>query len=144
MSNQYVEGGLSAPVNVTWEVTYACNLSCVHCLSDSGGKRSSELTTEQARKVIDAMSENKVFQFSIGGGEPFVREDFLDLMDYAHEKGIVTCISTNGTMIDDEIAHRLDHKLVYMQVSLDGATPESNDTIRGRGSFRRALKASNA
>jgi MoaA/NifB/PqqE/SkfB family radical SAM enzyme len=140
MSNQYVERGLSAPVNVTWEVTYACNLSCVHCLSDSGGKRSSELTTEQARKVIDAMSDNKVFQFSIGGGEPFVREDFLDLMDYAHEKGIVTCISTNGTMIDDEIAHRLDHKLVYIQVSLDGATPESNDTIRGRGSFRRALK----
>jgi mycofactocin radical SAM maturase len=140
MSNQYVERGLSAPVNVTWEVTYACNLSCVHCLSDSGGKRSSELTTEQARKVIDAMSDNKVFQFSIGGGEPFVREDFLDLMDYAHEKGIVTCISTNGTMIDDEIAHRLDQKLVYMQVSLDGATPESNDTIRGTGSFRRALK----
>jgi mycofactocin biosynthetic radical S-adenosylmethionine protein MftC len=141
MSNQYVERGLSAPVNVTWEVTYACNLSCVHCLSDSGGKRSGELTTEQARKVIDVMSENKVFQFSIGGGEPFAREDFMELVDYAHEKGIVTCISTNGTMIDDDIAHRLDHRLVYIQVSLDGATPESNDAIRGKGSFRRALNA---
>jgi mycofactocin biosynthetic radical S-adenosylmethionine protein MftC len=140
MSNRYVEEGLSAPVNVTWEVTYACNLSCAHCLSNSGAKRSGELTTEQCRKVIDAMAASRVFQFSIGGGEPFVREDFLDLVDYAHEKGIVTCISTNGTMIDAEIARRLDHKLVYIQVSLDGATPESNDAIRGKGSFRRALR----
>jgi [mycofactocin precursor peptide]-tyrosine decarboxylase / 3-amino-5-[(4-hydroxyphenyl)methyl]-4,4-dimethylpyrrolidin-2-one synthase len=140
MSNQYVEGGLSAPVNVTWEVTYRCNLSCVHCLSDSGARRDGELTTEQCRRVIDAMSDNKVFQFSIGGGEPFVREDFMDLLDYAHEKGIVTCVSTNGTMIDEEIASRLDHRLVYIQVSLDGATEDSNDAIRGKGSFRRALR----
>ncbi len=89
------------------------------------------------------MSDNKVFQFSIGGGEPFVREDFMDLLDYAHEKGIVTCVSTNGTMINDEIARRLDHKLVYIQVSLDGASPESNDAIRGEGSFRKALRAWN-
>ncbi|MBI5248442.1 MAG: mycofactocin radical SAM maturase [Desulfomonile tiedjei] len=140
MSNQYVERGLSAPVNVTWEVTYACNLACVHCLSDSGARRNGELTTEECRKVIDAMAANKVFQFSIGGGEPFVRSDFMDLMDYAHEKGIVTCISTNGTMIDDEIARRLAHNLVYIQVSLDGARPQSNDAIRGRGSFRKALR----
>ena len=39
MGNRFVEMGLSAPVNVTWEVTYACNLSCIHCLSDAGKKR---------------------------------------------------------------------------------------------------------
>ena len=141
MSNQYVEMGLTAPVNVTWEVTYACNLSCIHCVSDSGRKKLGELTTEKCLKVIDTMSAMKVFQFNIGGGEPFMREDFLDLMDYSHEKGIVTCISTNGTLIDDEVAGRLAHKLVYMQVSLDGATPASNDAIRGKGSFRKALNA---
>ncbi|MBC8179121.1 MAG: mycofactocin radical SAM maturase [Deltaproteobacteria bacterium] len=141
MSNQYVEMGLMAPVNVTWEVTYACNLSCIHCVSDSGRKKPGELTTEQCLQVIDTMSAMKVFQFNIGGGEPFMREDFPDLMDYSHEKGIVTCISTNGTLIDDEVAGRLAHKLVYMQVSLDGATPASNDAIRGKGSFRKALNA---
>ncbi|MEW6139460.1 MAG: mycofactocin radical SAM maturase [Thermodesulfobacteriota bacterium] len=141
MSNQYVEMGLRAPVNVTWEVTYACNLSCLHCLSDSGRREKEELTTDQCRSVIDSMAANRVFQFSIGGGEPFMREDFLDLMDYAHEKGILTCISTNGTLIDDKVAERLDHKLVYIQVSLDGATPDSNDSIRGTGSFSRAIKA---
>lgn len=141
MSNQYVEMGLSAPVNLTWEVTYGCNLSCIHCLSDSGQKRARELSTEECLRVIDIMSANKVFQFSIGGGEPFSRPDFLDLMDYAHEKGILTCISTNGTLITDDVAARLDHMLVYIQVSLDGASPSSNDIIRGKGSFKRAVRA---
>jgi mycofactocin biosynthetic radical S-adenosylmethionine protein MftC len=133
--------GLCAPVNVTWEVTYKCNLSCIHCVSDSGRKRPGELTTEQCLQVIDTMSSMKVFQFNIGGGEPFMREDFLDLMDYAHKKGLVTCISTNGTLITQEVAERLDSMLVYVQVSLDGATPASNDVIRGKGSFRKVITA---
>jgi len=141
VGNRYVEMGLSAPVNVTWEVTYACNLSCIHCLSDSGKKRATELSTDECRRVIDDLSAMKVFQFNIGGGEPFMRPDFPDLMDYAHDKGMVTCISTNGTLIDRDIARRLDHRLVYIQVSLDGATPESNDPIRGKGSFQKVLHA---
>ncbi len=141
MGNQYVEMGLSAPVNVTWEVTYACNLSCVHCLSDSGRKREGELSTAQALQAIDQLAAQKVFQFNIGGGEPFMRPDFLDLMDHAHDKGIVTCISTNGTLIDEQIARRLDHPLVYIQVSLDGAGEQSNDAIRGRGSFKKVMNA---
>ncbi len=141
MSNPYVEQGLCAPVNVTWEITYSCNLSCIHCLSDSGKKRPGELTTEACLRVIDELSRNKVFQFNIGGGEPFMRPDFLDLLDYAHEKGMVTCISTNGTRIDAATARRLRHPLVYIQVSLDGATPESNDAIRGDGSFNKVLQA---
>ncbi len=141
MGNQYVEMGLSAPVNATWEVTYACNLSCIHCLSDSGRKRTGELNTEQALRVIDQLAAEKVFQFNIGGGEPFMRPDFLDLMDHAHDKGIVTCISTNGTLIDEAIARRLDHPLVYIQVSLDGASEKANDAIRGRGSFGKVMNA---
>lgn len=141
MSNQYVEMGLSAPVNVTWEVTYACNLTCIHCLSDSGARGRSELTTAQCMRVIDTLAEQKVFQFNIGGGEPFMRPDFPDLMDYAHSKGMVTCISTNGTLIDKEMARRLDHKQVYIQVSLDGASPETNDPIRGQGSYQKVIQA---
>jgi mycofactocin radical SAM maturase len=141
MGNRYVDMGLSAPVNVTWEVTYTCNLSCIHCLSDSGRRRAGELTTDEAQAAIDQMAALKVFQFNIGGGEPFMRPDFLDLMDYAHERGIVTCISTNGTLIDHKVAERLDKHLVYVQVSLDGAAEASNDRIRGRGSFARVMVA---
>jgi mycofactocin biosynthetic radical S-adenosylmethionine protein MftC len=140
MGNHYVEQGLSAPVNVTWEVTYACNLSCIHCLSDSGARREGELTTQAAKQVIDQLAAVNVFQFNIGGGEPFLRPDFLELMDYAHGKGMVTCISTNATLIDKQTARRLDHPLVYIQVSLDGAGEASNDAVRGGGSFRKALR----
>lgn len=141
MNNRCVEEGLSAPVNVTWEMTYACNLACIHCLSDSGRKKPGEMTTGQCMAVIDEMARNKVFQFNIGGGEPFMRPDFLDLMDHAHAKGMVTCISTNGTLIDEAVARRLNHRLVYIQVSLDGATARSNDAIRGDGSFRKVIHA---
>ncbi|MBI5583733.1 MAG: mycofactocin radical SAM maturase [Deltaproteobacteria bacterium] len=141
MGNRFVERGLSAPVNVTWEVTYECNLRCLHCLSDSGPKQPGELSTDQGFRIIDQLAGLKVFQLNIGGGEPFLRPDFLDLMEYAHQKGMVTCISTNGTLIDEETARRLDHPLVYIQVSLDGATASTNDAIRGRGSFQRAIKA---
>ena len=81
MSNRYVEMGLSAPVNVTWEVTYACNLSCIHCLSDSGRKREGEMTTEQALRVIDQLSTLKVFQFNIGGGEIVSLIDALRILE---------------------------------------------------------------
>ncbi len=141
MSNAYVEMGLAAPVNVTWEMTYACNLACVHCLSDSGRQMRSELSTEACLNIIDQLSALKVFQLNIGGGEPLMRPDFLDIMDYAHDKGMVTCISTNGTLIDRRVARRLDHPLVYIQVSLDGATAQSNDAIRGQGSFHKVLDA---
>lgn len=141
MGNQYVEMGLAAPVNVTWEVTFACNLHCIHCLSNSGPKRNSELNTDECHQVIDSLAAMKIFQLNIGGGEPFMRPDFLELLDYAHQKEIVTCISTNGTLIDKATARQLDNKLVYIQVSLDGATAASNDTIRGRGSFDKALNA---
>ncbi len=114
MGNRYVDLGLSAPVNVTWEVTYSCNLSCIHCLSDSGRRRPRELTTGECLQVIDILAARKVFQLSIGGGEPFVRPDFLDLMDYAHARSIVTCISTNGTLITEEVARMasLDSEVV--------------------------------
>ncbi len=140
MQYEFARRGLSAPVNVTWEVTYACNGSCMHCLSAHGERHPLELTCDQCFSVIDDLADMHVFQFNIGGGEPFLRPDFLDIMDYAHGKGIVTCISTNGTFIDRSIAERLKKDLVFLQVSLDGATPRSNDRIRGEGTYEKTLK----
>jgi mycofactocin radical SAM maturase len=134
--------GLSAPVNVTWEVTLRCNLRCVHCLSDAGAGSDQELTTDEAKHLIDQWAALRVFQVNIGGGEPFMREDFLDLLKYAHIKGVVTCVSTNGLLVDRTLAKRLaELKMLYLQVSLDGATEDVNDAIRGRGTYRRVLEA---
>ncbi len=133
---------LRAPVNVTWEITFQCNLRCAHCLSDSGARKVSELNFLESRKLIDQLAAMKVFQVNIGGGEPFIRDDFLDLLDYSHEKGLVTCVSTNGLLMDDKLADRLAKlKMLYLQVSLDGATAEVNDRIRGSGSYVKIMKA---
>jgi MoaA/NifB/PqqE/SkfB family radical SAM enzyme len=109
--------GLRAPVNVTWEVTLRCNLRCVHCLSEAGQGSDEELSTEECRRLIDQWSALKVFQVNVGGGEPFIREDFLGLLTYAQEKGIVTCVSTNGLLIDRGLAGRLSKlTMFFLQV----------------------------
>jgi mycofactocin biosynthetic radical S-adenosylmethionine protein MftC len=129
-------------VNVTWEITLKCNLRCAHCLSDAGKALEDELSTEECRRLIDQWAALKVFQVNIGGGEPFAREDFLDLLQHAHEKGLVTCVSTNGLLVDRGLAKRLaELKMLYLQVSLDGATEEVNDAIRGSGTYRKILNA---
>lgn len=142
MSAKIASNGLCAPVNVTWEMTLKCNLSCVHCLSDSGRPAENELTYDECKTFIDQLTDMKVFQVNIGGGEPFIRDDFLDILAYAHEKQLVTCVSTNGVLVDRYLAQKLSRlNMLYLQVSLDGATPEVNDAIRGKGSFQKAVNA---
>jgi mycofactocin radical SAM maturase len=134
--------GLRAPVNVTWEITQRCTLHCVHCLSDSGSAGENELSTQECRDLVDQLAALNVFQVNVGGGEPFIREDFLDLLSYAHEKGLVTCVSTNGMLIDKTLTGRLSRlTMLYLQVSLDGATAEVNDMIRGRGTYQKIMDA---
>ena len=132
---------LSAPVNVTWEITHKCNLSCLHCLSaDQRADCSSDMTLKECYNFIDDLANIKVFQVNIGGGEPFLREDILDILEYSHQKKLVTCVSTNGTMLDSSLSKKLSEMdLLYIQVSLDGATAETNDLIRGNGSFNKAV-----
>lgn len=145
MSVELVRYGLSAPVNVTWEITLRCNLKCRHCLSDAGKAMREELDFGQWRLLIEQMAAIKVFQVNIGGGEPFIRDDFIDLLHLAHKNQIVTCVSTNGLLIDDSLAQQLARmEMLYLQVSLDGATAEVNDAIRGKGSYGKILRAADA
>jgi len=88
--------GLDAPICLTWELTYACNLACVHCLSSSGRRDPRELTTAECRAVIDELERMQVFYVNIGGGEPTVRPDFWDLVDYATAHRVGVKFSTNG------------------------------------------------
>ena len=142
MSNRYVETGLRAPVNLTWEVSLACNLRCSHCLSSSGEPAAGELTTSEALDLVEQLHQARVFQVNFGGGEPFLRHDFEEILDACHEKGIMTCISTNGTLLDAaRVARLAASRLVAIQVSLDGASAQTCDAIRGKGVFARAIEA---
>ncbi|UFS58305.1 mycofactocin radical SAM maturase [Subtercola endophyticus] len=136
------EYGLDSPICLTWELTYACNLSCSHCLSSSGRRDPRELTTEEAKGVIDEFERMQVFYVNIGGGEPTIRPDFWELVDYASEHHVGVKFSTNGVKISPEIAQRLvNSDYVDVQISLDGATADVNDYVRGPGSYDTAMRA---
>jgi mycofactocin biosynthetic radical S-adenosylmethionine protein MftC len=139
---QRFKGGLAAPICLTWELTYACNLACVHCLSASGRRDPRELTTRECMAVVDELERMQVFYANIGGGEPTLRPDFWDLLDYsvAHHVGIK--FSTNGVRLDERAARRLaSTDYVDVQISIDGATADVNDAVRGQGSFAMARRA---
>jgi mycofactocin radical SAM maturase len=134
--------GLDAPICLTWELTYACNLACVHCLSSSGRRDPNELTPAEARGIVDDLVDMKVFYVNIGGGEPMLRPDFFDLVSYAVDRRVGVKFSTNGTRLTAERARRLA-ALDYLdvQISIDGATATTNDAVRGEGSFAAARTA---
>jgi mycofactocin radical SAM maturase len=138
----HFESGLDAPICLTWELTYACNLACIHCLSSSGRRDPRELTTSECKAVIDELQRLQVFYVNIGGGEPTVRGDFWELVEYATAHQVGVKFSTNGSRITPEVAERLAASdYVDVQVSIDGATAEINDSVRGPGSYATAIRA---
>ena len=128
---------------VVWNMTKRCNLRCVHCyaFAENETYRGDELSTDEGRALIDDLASfgSPVILFS--GGEPLLREDLPDLIDYAVEKGLRAVISTNGTLITPEKARIFARcNLSYIGVSLDGLS-EVNDTFRGvRGAFAKAIE----
>ncbi|MBF6169994.1 mycofactocin radical SAM maturase [Nocardia blacklockiae] len=134
--------GLDSPICLTWELTYACNLSCIHCLSSSGRRDPRELSTRECTDLIDEFERMQVFYVNIGGGEPTVRPDFWDLVDYATGHHVGVKFSTNGIRITPAAAHKIATSgYVDVQISLDGATEAVNDAVRGAGSYRTAITA---
>ena len=142
----HFEAGLDAPICLTWELTYACNLACVHCLSSSGRRDPRELTTAECFGVIDELQAMQVFYVNIGGGEPTVRRDFWELLDYATAHDVGVKFSTNGSRITPSgpppALAASDY--VDVQISLDGATAEVNDAVRGLGSYDTAIAGDGA
>ncbi|UCF78300.1 MAG: radical SAM protein [Candidatus Eiseniibacteriota bacterium] len=128
---------------VVWNSTRQCNLSCIHCyIEASPGRGVDELSTEEARRMIDDLAEFGVPVLLFSGGEPLLRKDLYELGDYAVSKGLRTVISTNGVLITEETAKRIKASgFSYVGVSLDGME-ETNDCFRGKkGAFRDALTA---
>jgi 12,18-didecarboxysiroheme deacetylase len=127
---------------VVWNMTRACNLKCIHCYAHAVGRsREKELTTEQAKTMMDDLAQFGVPVLLFSGGEPLVRPDLVELARYAVGKGMRAVISTNGTLITREKAKELKSVgLSYVGVSLDGMEA-INDEFRGKkGAFREAME----
>ena len=136
------EHGLSSPICLTWELTYACNLACSHCLSSSGRRDPRELSTSEAKALIDEIAAMQIFYINIGGGEPMIRRDFFELIEHAVAQKVGVKFSTNGTRIDEGAARRLAGiDYLDIQISIDGADAATSDRVRGIGSYDQARRA---
>ncbi len=127
---------------VVWNSTKACNLHCVHCYYTARTQPDpGELTTLEAKAMIDGLAAFRAPVFLFSGGEPLLREDLFELGAYAVEHGLRTVISTNGTLIDRKAALRIKEAgFSYIGISLDGIA-ETNDRFRGMtGAFDAALR----
>ena len=127
---------------VVWNVTRRCNLKCVHCYSNSQNiKYSDELSTEEGKALISDLASFGCPVILFSGGEPLMREDLPELVQFAVDSGMRAVISTNGTLITEKKAAIFAGiGLSYMGVSLDG-TGEIHDRFRGvKGAFDAAVQ----
>ncbi len=144
----FAEFGFNRPINVhapflvVWNFTYKCNLKCKHCYSEAGNISKTELSTEEAMKVVDQIADFGVTSLAFSGGEPLMRKDFFKVARHAVDSGLYVSLATNGTLLTEENAKKLKEiGLHYVEVSLDGANAKTHDYFRGkRGAFDQTMQ----
>lgn len=141
--NKRVARYFQAPIFVWWDITALCNLKCRHCYSSSGRALPDELNTKEVCRILDDLATMQVFYVYFLGGEPFLRKDFLQILEHCRSIGIEVMINTNGWFINDALAHRLVELGVrQVRVSIDASCAKAHDAIRGvSGSYERALRS---
>lgn len=126
---------LLGPLAVHVEVIAACNLSCTHCFAGELPRKTS-LTTAELDRVFGELAALGSFRLGLTGGEPLLRKDLLDVIDAATAHGLHPCLTTNGLLLDEHLAKELGRReLVWLNISLEGARPQTNDAVRGAGTF---------
>ena len=130
---------LLGPLAVHVEVIAACNLTCTHCFAGELPRRTT-LTTPELDRVFGELAALGSFRLGLTGGEPLLRKDLLDVLDAATARGLHPCLTTNGLLLDERLARELGRReLVWLNISLEGARAETNDAVRGAGTFDAVL-----
>lgn len=129
---------LVGPLAVHLEIIAACNLTCSHCFAGVLPRNQAPMRVAEMDDLFAELAGMGSFRLGLTGGEPLLRTDLFDIIDSATARGLHPCLTTNGLLITDDIARQLGKRdLVWINVSLDGATRASNDAIRGPGTFDR-------
>lgn len=125
---------------VQWLVTNRCNASCPFCESSSGKARADELTLDEAKTLIRDLHGMKAHKLILSGGEPLMRPDISEIMEYANQCNIVLGLVTNGWRVPEMESRLRRLKFFLYFTSLDGE-PALHDRMRGMDdAFERALK----
>jgi radical SAM protein with 4Fe4S-binding SPASM domain len=128
---------------VVWAVTQACNLKCVHCYaSATPGPAKGELTHMEGRALLDDLKAFDVPAVLFSGGEPLARTDTVSLLSYAQSIGLTCTLSTNGVLIDETMADRLQALgLKYVGISVDGIEKRHDKLRRMKGAYASTIAA---
>ena len=132
------------PLVVSWNVTRKCNLKCSHCYINAASEEyKDELTTEESKRLIDQISEVSRPMLILSGGEPLLRKDIFELIQYGTQKGLKMGLGSNGGLIDSIVAKKLKEAgIKTVSISLDSSIPERHDEFRGvKGSWQKAVNA---
>jgi MoaA/NifB/PqqE/SkfB family radical SAM enzyme len=133
---------LDGPRDVIWDITYACPLRCVHCYSESGRRPSRQLSLDDMLRVADALVSLEPQAVVLAGGEPLVIKGVFDVAERLAQAGVQVYLYTGGWSLQPWMVERMVSTIAQVSVSIDGATAEVHDAIRGRaGSFDRAMQA---
>lgn len=130
---------LSAPTTVHFAITHQCPMNCRTCYNAAGEASAGELSTEEAKGVLDVLAQMRVFTVTFGGGEPLARPDVFELAEHARRLGLTPTTTTNGLYVDREIAQRC-RAFSHVHVSIDGVG-ETYRAVRGVDGFEHAARA---
>lgn len=132
---------LAGPLAVHLEIIGACNLTCSHCFAGTLPRNHHPLALAEMDALFGDLAGMGSFRLGLTGGEPLMRKDLFDILDAATERGLHPCLTTNGLLLTEDIAREFGKReLVWLNVSLEGPSAESNDAIRGGGTFDAVLE----
>jgi len=130
------------PVMMVWEATYRCPARCLSCNRWRIGASDTELTTAEARRLIDDAFALGVRLLVVSGGDPLMRGDLVTLGGYARARGMLTVLCTTGAPINEKNAHAIMESFDVFELPLDSLDPTLHDRLRGRkGMFDRTMTA---
>jgi len=135
---------INLPMTIQWEITETCNLNCVHCYADATQiPKTNELNLKEVSTLIKTFSDYGVQSIHLLGGEPFMRDDLIQIIKTMTDLGIACHISTNGTLIDEKMGKKLStFENITIDLSLDGICPNAHDSFRGvPGTFKKVKNA---
>lgn len=129
---------LQRPIQVSFAVTNRCNLKCIYCYGEYFYRKQTDFTLEELKRIFDYLKKKGAVQIYLTGGEPLLRTDFDDIVNYLKKLKFNIGIVTNGILIP----HKLDilKKFDHILLSIDG-DKESNDKNRGKGTFEKIINA---
>jgi radical SAM protein with 4Fe4S-binding SPASM domain len=131
---------LVGPLAVHLEIIAACNLTCSHCFAGTLPRNHHPLQLNELDHLFGDLARLGSFRLGLTGGEPLLRKDLFDVVDAATAHGLHPYLTTNALLMTEDIAREFGKRdLVWLNVSLEGPSAESNDAIRGLGTFEAVL-----